>query len=68
MPARPVDFTLSHPLLSARALETAVGDRDGERGVQGYRAAGALAGVKLSGRGALQAQLNTSAQCAPGRC
>ena len=57
---RPVDFTLSHPLLDARGRWSNIGVATASVALKDIGPLAALAGVKLSGRGTLAAQLKTS--------
>jgi translocation and assembly module TamB len=58
--ARPVDFTLSHPLLGARGRWSNTGIGTVNLDLKDIAPLAALADVKLTGRGTLAAQLKTS--------
>jgi translocation and assembly module TamB len=58
--ARPVDFTLSHPLLDARGRWSKTGVATASAELKDIGPLAALAAVKLTGRGTLAAQLKTS--------
>jgi translocation and assembly module TamB len=58
--ARPVDFTLSHPLLDARGRWSNTGVATASAVLKDIGPLAALAAVKLSGRATLAAQLQTS--------
>ena len=59
---RPVDFTLSHPLLSARGQWDSNGAATLSAVLKDIEPLAQLAGVNLKGRGALEATLQSSAQ------
>jgi translocation and assembly module TamB len=62
-PTRPADITLSHPLLSAQGRwSMAAGNATLNATFRDIAPLAQLAGVSLAGRGALQAQLTSSAQ------
>jgi translocation and assembly module TamB len=58
---RPVDFTLSHPLLSAQGKWSAQGGATLSALLHDLAPVAQLAGVQLGGRGSLQAQLSAAA-------
>jgi translocation and assembly module TamB len=58
--ARPLDFTLSHPLLDARGHWSNTGMATLNATLKNIEPLAALADVKLTGRGTLEAQLSTS--------
>jgi translocation and assembly module TamB len=58
--ARPVDFTLSHPLLDARGRWSNTGVATVNASLKDIAPLAALVDVKLTGRGTLAAQLSTS--------
>jgi translocation and assembly module TamB len=57
---RPVDFTLSHPLLSAQGRWSAQGGATLSAQLNDLAPLAPLAGVQLSGRGSLQARLSAA--------
>jgi translocation and assembly module TamB len=59
---RPVDFTLSHPLLSASGHWSNTGAATLSLALKDIEPLAALAGVHLKGRGSLEAQLQASGQ------
>ncbi|HEX2788956.1 MAG TPA: translocation/assembly module TamB domain-containing protein [Steroidobacteraceae bacterium] len=60
--ARPVDFTLSHPLLGARGRWSNAGAGTLSLALKDIEPLAALAAVDLKGRGNLEAQLKTTGQ------
>ncbi len=60
--ARPVDFTLSHPLLGARGRWSDNGVATVSLALKDIEPLAALAAVNLTGRGNLEAQLRTTGQ------
>jgi translocation and assembly module TamB len=59
-PTRPVDFTLSHPLLNAQGRWNAQGSGTLNAVLNDLQPLAQLAGVNLKGRGSLQVQLTTT--------
>ncbi|MFI4866602.1 MAG: translocation/assembly module TamB domain-containing protein [Steroidobacterales bacterium] len=61
-PLKPIDLTLSHPLLSAQGRWNTAGSATLSATFRNIEPLAQLAGVELTGRGSLQAQLTTAAQ------
>jgi translocation and assembly module TamB len=61
-PTLPVDFTLSHPLLTASGHWSNTGAATLSATLQDIEPLAALAGVQLKGRGSLQGQLQSAGQ------
>jgi translocation and assembly module TamB len=61
-PLKPIDVTLSHPLLSAQGRWNTAGSATLSATFKNIEPLAQLAGVELTGRGSLQAQLTTTAQ------
>src|ERR1700691_6135284 len=61
-PLKPIDVTLSHPLLNAQGRWNTAGSATLSATFKNIEPLAQLAGVQLTGRGSLQAQLTTSAQ------